>query len=403
MPSLPIFAPEILLYIFGLAAALDGVPQSETRLALSLVSHEFKRLVLATPSFWNTISIVFPDYPFPQPSNWHYDPLSMFEIGEHEKSKYAQKIENLLKRIEMFVSRSGNRTLNVTVDANSMVKGLRSQITSYPGTEIDPLNGICTSLDLGVFKVVDPLVGYLTQLLPRIGELNLSMPIVSADTPFRELLKLKTGDGSHLRKLNVQIDLFHYSWTDDKLEIDDERKEEVFLQPSNAYSLSLLLHPNVGEDSELEELQLPVNWSAITHLSLSAPDHHFPETDDEDQAIQFSLLCLQILGLCANIEHCEIVMPLLWTEPELLELEDVEINEYSCKLANLKSFKIHNLSQVAVGFAKCLELPSLEDLTLVTEDGRPDPAGAATSNLKEFATQFGSQLKTTAVHHIDLP
>ncbi|KAJ2934890.1 hypothetical protein H1R20_g2320, partial [Candolleomyces eurysporus] len=277
----------------------------------------------------------------------------------------------------MFVSRSGNRTLNVTVNAKSMVKGLRSHIiASYPDTKIDPLNGICTSLELSVFKAADPLVEYLAQLSPRIGELNLSMPIVSADTPFRELLKLKTDGVSHLRKPDLQIDLFHYSWTDDNLEIDDEKKEETFLQPSNVYSLNLLLHPDVGEGSELQELQLPVNWSAITHLSLSAPDHHFLETDDEYQAIQFSLLCLKVLAMCANIEHCEIAMPLLWTEPELLELEDSQIAEHSCKLANLKSFKIRNLSQVAVEFASVLNshlsktLLSLARMIALTQQGR---------------------------------
>ncbi|RXW19953.1 hypothetical protein EST38_g5915 [Candolleomyces aberdarensis] len=401
MPSLLDMPAEIQLYIFEFAAALDGLPHSNpgrtlfysTAVAISHVHPRIRQLVLSAPCFWCNIPVVFPEYPFPDPSDWIDDPIATFEISKDEQCAYERKIGIILDGVMTWVSRSGNRPLTLRIDAEPMIKRLCPYTTNSDPEEIDPDNNICTGLDDGVFSAADPLIEYLVGLSTRWGELSSSLPIVSTDTRFRQLLKIRAENAPCLRKLQLQIDFDQYSRKQERVE---ETMLDKLLKPSDKYHLNLSLRPYV----KLQEL--PINWSAVTHLNLSAPDYHFPETDDAVQAADFSLLCIKIIGRCLNVECCEITMPLLWTEPDLLELEVRKINKHSYCLPSLKSLTIRNLSQVAVGFGRCLDLPCLENLALTGEYAHPDLAGVAKCNLIEFATRFGPQLTTATIHRIDL-
>jgi hypothetical protein len=63
---------------------------------------------------------------------------------------------------------------------------------------------------------------------------------------------------------------------------------------------------------------------------------------------------------------------------------------------------IRHISEVPLGFAKCLELPALEELTMKCEYQDPEPKNADESSILEFVRRFGARLTEATIHYVDL-
>jgi hypothetical protein len=433
-------ANETLLEILEFATTSDELPHSDPgrgpvyspAVAISHVNRTLRMLVLSTPKFWCDISMVLPEYPYPNPSNWNPNPSEMFKISDPEMDAYKRKFDILLQGVQTLVSRAGDRPLNLRINAEPMIERLlphtlgvteddenMSEDREYiseddenifeddedTGEEDEGMSEededtlgdnqhrahIASGLDGGVFIPAQSLIKFLITLSHRLRGLSVSLPIATKTTVFSRLLDIEAAKAPLLERLYVHINLDQYcAYNGPTSNPVDKAKASKLIKPRGEYHLSLLVRRH------LELSELPINWPAVTHLNLSPSTVDFSEPDGV--LALFTLRCFEILRLCQNLESCEITMPLLWIN-ETWDFEESEMDDYLQCLPSLKSFKLRNFSQTPMKFAECFEFPSLEELTLIEEDECPDPYGGYKHGLMELATRFGSQVTTAKIYH----
>ncbi|KAJ2923963.1 hypothetical protein H1R20_g13138, partial [Candolleomyces eurysporus] len=209
------------------------------------------------------------------------------------------------------------------------------------------------------------------------------------------MLNIPAAHAQWLEKLDITLDYDFFSSHKESPYYSESAPD--LLKPMRSNSLNLMLHPEV----EMEEM--PINWSGLTHLTFSTRRYHFQTISPQGfEASEWTAMCLSLLSLCPNLEHCDFQMPRLWTSSEPIQLTDNAITARIITLPNLRSLKISRISEVPLGFARRLDLPVLENLTLMCEYTDPEPREGSQSSLLEFVRRFGPGLLKLTLHYIDL-
>ncbi|RXW18358.1 hypothetical protein EST38_g7485 [Candolleomyces aberdarensis] len=209
------------------------------------------------------------------------------------------------------------------------------------------------------------------------------------------MLNIPAAHTQCLERLDITLDYDFFSSHKDSPYYSESAPD--LLTPVKSNSLNLMLHP------EVEMKEIPINWSGLTHLTFSTRRYHFQAISPQGfEALEWTGMCLSLLSSCPNLEYCDFQMPQLWSSSEPWQLTDDVTTARMISLPNLRSLKISRISEVPLGFASRLELPVLENLTLMCEYTDPEPKEGSQSSLLEFVQRFGPTLLKSTIHYIDL-
>ncbi|KAJ2914369.1 hypothetical protein MD484_g6046, partial [Candolleomyces efflorescens] len=405
--------PEILTKIFEFANVVVGQDEEKKEfptlgansmaVTVSQVCRGWRNVALGSSSLWCCFKILLEAYLFPHASYWSSgNPTNNFNNNDNaarnpvrfnslDHERYLRHCDRVLSLVQMWVSRSGSgRGLEWELDARVIIDGFDSEGGDFDADEES------LGLEFQVLKpAVTPLLNYLVEHSSRWKQVRLFLPVVCSDSVFNKVLEVSAVKTPLLEELHLTLDYTFFTRTPRP---PPAVKTGLLMRPSKNFSVHLRLQPSVSPLADIA-----VNWGYVKSLMFS------PRTQLQTlQGLQeWHSKCLLLLSLCApSLEYCDFLMPRAFSQRQpqdpLPRLDNGRRPPRPHVLPKLKVLRMNRVAEVLLGFSECLEMPVLEELSLIGEYMDPEPREGDQSSMIEFTRRFGSTIRYATVHYIEL-